>query len=431
MAEKKAPARSGKKPAAAADATDESLIPDAPLPEIDTGKPADIDDAVIVAEEPAVQDPATLADPDSPPTPAADDAVAKGQPDTDAPQTDIAEPAEPDRPEPPREKVVERVIEHRGSAIPMVLAGLVVAAAGFAAGQAGLLPDNSPPPPPDLSADVAALTDRLSGIESDLAGLPSQTAAPDLSPIDARLGAIESALADLSDQRAGIEDRLSALDTRITELAARPITDGASEAAVAAFEAELAGLQSAIAAQRAEVEQMVAAAQATEAQAAEQARRAEAQAAIGRLVAALDRGDALQAELAALSALGVTIPDALTQAGDGVAPLSALQADFPDAARAALAAARTADSSDTGVTGWLQKQLGARSVTPRAGDDPDAVLSRAEAALTQGQVDQALQELQSLPEAAQAPLSDWQAAAVLRRDAVQAIDALAAELTSN
>ena len=80
---------------------------------------------------------------------------------------------------------------------------------------------------------------------------------------------------------------------------------------------------------------------------------------------------------------------------------------------------------------WLQRQLGARSVTPRDGGDADAILSRAEAALTQGQLDRALQEIDALPDAAKAPLADWQAAVAARLAATQAVDAIAAELTSN
>lgn len=419
MAEQKSPARSSKTPASSADASDESLIPDAPAPDdapVDAKTKADpvetvevVDDAVIVPDEPAA--------PESDIT-ASDEARAE-----DTPEPDMAAP-----PPPPAEKVVERVIEKRGSVIPMILAGAVVAVAGFAAGVGDLLPLRTMPP--DVSADMAALEGRIAGIETTL-GSVATPQAPDLSPLTTRLDGLEASLSDLAARQAALDEGLAALDARIADLAARPVTEGASQSAVAAFEAEVDALRSAIATERAEVEQMLASAREMEANAAEQARLSEAKAAMARLVAAIDRGDDLQSELASLEGLGVTVPDALAQAAAGVTALTALQADFPDAARAALAAARTSDGAGAGAAAWLQRQLGARSVTPREGDDPDAILSRAEAALTQGQLDLALQEIDALPDAAKAPLADWQAAAASRLAATQAVDALADQLSSN
>ena len=77
---------------------------------------------------------------------------------------------------------------------------------------------------------------------------------------------------------------------------------------------------------------------------------------------------------------------------------------------------------------FLTDQVGLRSVTPRSGDSPDAILSRAEAALRSGDLPQTLTELGSLPEAAQAPLSDWMDRARTRADAVAAADGLAQEM---
>ncbi|PJE34836.1 hypothetical protein CVM52_20190, partial [Pseudooceanicola lipolyticus] len=68
--------------------------------------------------------------------------------------------------------------------------------------------------------------------------------------------------------------------------------------------------------------------------------------------------------------------------------------------------------------------LGARSVEPRAGDDPDAILSRAEAAVSTGQLQQALDELAALPDAAKPALADWIDSAQRRIAAKQAATAL-------
>jgi len=107
-----------------------------------------------------------------------------------------------------------------------------------------------------------------------------------------------------------------------------------------------------------------------------------------------------------------------------------LRDTFPPAARAALADLRQ-ETRGTGLLAFLERQTGARSVTPRAGDDPDAVLSRAEAAVTSGDLATALDLVAALPEAAQAALADWVAQASSRHQAIAAADALAQSLNSN
>jgi hypothetical protein len=113
--------------------------------------------------------------------------------------------------------------------------------------------------------------------------------------------------------------------------------------------------------------------------------------------------------------------------------LSTLQAEFPDLARSALNAARASGAGEgqQGIGGFLTRSLGVRSVAPREGSDPDAVLSRAEAALKSGDLDATLTELDTLPEEAQAVLADWRAAADARVSARAAADALAQRLTAD
>ena len=72
-----------------------------------------------------------------------------------------------------------------------------------------------------------------------------------------------------------------------------------------------------------------------------------------------------------------------------------------------------------------------RSVAPREGDDPDAVLSRAEAAIKSGDLETTLTELDTLPEDAQAVIADWRAEADARVAARAAADALAQRLTAD
>ena len=132
-----------------------------------------------------------------------------------------------------------------------------------------------------------------------------------------------------------------------------------------------------------------------------------------------------------MRAASVEVPAALSDvAADGVAQLSTLQAEIPDAARAALAAAR-ATETDGGLGGFLKRQLGARSVAPREGDDPHAVLSRLEAAVREGRLDAALAEAEALPSEAQAAMQDWIDAAQARVDAQSATEALVQRVAAN
>ena len=85
--------------------------------------------------------------------------------------------------------------------------------------------------------------------------------------------------------------------------------------------------------------------------------------------------------------MGAEIPAALANAGDGIPTLLTLQEGFAEPARAALDASIRADMGDgwaNRLTSFLRSQSGARSLTPHEGADPDAVLSRAEAALCGG-----------------------------------------------
>src|SRR5690606_16625940 len=106
--------------------------------------------------------------------------------------------------------------------------------------------------------------------------------------------------------------------------------------------------------------------------------------ALSRIETAMDSGAGYASAIADLRQLGITVPEPLIAAAEtGVPTQPALEARFPEAARAALAAARSADAGGEGggFGAFLKTQLGARSLEPREGTDPDAILSRAEAAL--------------------------------------------------
>jgi len=354
-------------------------------------------------------------------------------------ETETADPA-PELVTSLPEKEVERVTVKRGGFSMALVGGVVAASIAFVAGQGQWL--NSVLPATLQSAPPVDLTELELGqteIREILAGLRPQVEAnktPDLSAIEAHVASellkVTSQMGPVLDRVAQFEPQLDAFGKRLLELEKRPITDAASPAAVAAYEAELAKLQSSLITQREEVQKMVAEAQALDAASAEAVRIASAQTMVARLRSGLDAGTAYNSVLSELEGLGVSIPAELAASADlGVATLTSLTSDFVPAARSALAAVREESAGSGGLLAYAQRHLGARSVTPRDGDDPDAILSRAEAAIALGQLDDALAEIQALPETARAVLMDWETAAKTRQAAVAAADALAHSLNAN
>lgn len=252
------------------------------------------------------------------------------------------------------------------------------------------------PPAPDFGPIEAALSDmqeRIAALEARPAA-----AAPDTTP------AIAAIQADLEQLRAQLAQGADAPQISAAEIAAAA---AAASARIAAAEAEAADVRA-----KAEAE----------------ASRVLAQAAIGQLRAALETGAPMADALAQLQAAGIAAPDALSA---DVPTLAELRAAFVPAARAALAAARkeaAGESTLDQLTSFLMAQTGARSLEPREGADPDAVLSRAEAALNSDELAAALSETASLPATSQAELAAWQALAERRLAATQALATLAGNL---
>ena len=75
-------------------------------------------------------------------------------------------------------------------------------------------------------------------------------------------------------------------------------------------------------------------------------------------------------------------------------------------------------------------QVASRSLAPRNGVSPDAVLSRVEDRLRQDDLDGALTEAGQLPSEAQAAMGTWLAAARLRAGAVDGLTELETALSA-
>ena len=334
----------------------------------------------------------------------------------DEPQAQTAAPPEPARPAPAPS-------QRRGGMVGPVIGGILAAAAGF--GLAQVVPNGWP------LQDTAVLEQQLAAQSETIATLQSRLAAvegakvPDITPLmdtlaalNGRVAALETGPAERAEETAALAKAVADLQQQIVTLPAAP-GQAAVPANITALAAEAeARLQEA----EAQAAQMKAEAEAL-------TRTAVAQAALGRLQAALDAGTPY---VAILPDLGQEIPEALqAHAETGLPSLPDLQQSFPEAARLALETALRADMGDTWTeraTSFLRSQTGVRSLTPREGTDPDAILSRAEAALDTGDLGKALQELATLPEVAQAPLAAWVAQVQARQAGLQALDALAAQI---
>lgn len=347
---------------------------------------------------------------DLPPADAVVEGVPETQvPETQGPETPIHEPPIPQASFLPPPEVRDKPARRSGVLGPL-LGGALAAAAGFGLAHFNVFGLAAP----DQSAEIAALGERLdaavAALESGQTGLQQG-----IDGLAGRVAALEAA------PGANVED----LDQRLAALEARPVGEGALTAEVEAKLAELEQRLAALAeggAATAEVD--AALARLAEVEAEAEARAAEAAAlaeaatqarALEVLAAAVATGGAFEAELAAVA--DADLQAALAPHVAGVVSLAQLQADFPEAARAALQVARANDSE----AGWgarlvdfLGAQTGARSLTPREGDDPDAILSRAEFALGEGRLADALTELEALDPAVRVPLDGWVANARVR-----------------
>lgn len=397
-----------------------------------------------------------MSDKDSPQPDAQDEilqAVEDSEPDSrDAepeavvpPPPQAAPPAPPPAPPPPHRR--------SGALLGGVIGAVLALGGGYAALRFAPLELLPQPGASALDDRVAANTAEISTLKSQIAGLPAPGAVDPalverIAALEAAVSAIRPAPApDLS----GLEGRIAELETKVAALSAQPAApvpavsgdalspDAAS--AIAALQAEVTALKAAegavsaaIAAKADAVAAQLQAAQ-TEARnlaeaAASEAQSALARAALSRLQAALDSGVPYAG---ALADLGLDpVPEALAaHAETGVPTLQALTDSFPDAARAALDASLKAQVG----AGWtdrvltfLRTETGIRSLDPRDGTDPDAILSRAEAAVQDGRLAEALAEVAGLPPEGQAALQPWVDLAKTRIEATAAATQVATEL---
>jgi len=391
----------------------------------------------------------------------ATDAGVDGPQVTETPVPEVALPEPEPEPEestpfqreatPPPREIVR--VEKRGGFGPLLLGGLVAGGIGFASA-AYVLPRYFPQTisgdTAGIGADLASQTEKIAALQSELDSLKGAVASPATAAIPDEVTAGIAQLGDrlqaLEQSTTGTGDRIGKIETRLDAAESRPVTgDAASAGALDAIRREMEGYRVEIGEQMKAVEaakgEIGAAAEAAAAKVATveaeaERLRNEATAAaqeaartgsLSLILSALESGSAIDAPLAELKAAGVEVPAALAEQAQGVPTLASLKESFPEAARAALAVTvRDASGNDTlgRITAFFRSQSGARSLAPRAGDDPDAILSRAEANLRAGDLAQTLTELAGLPENGRAVMAEWIARAERRQVAVKAAETL-------
>lgn len=317
-----------------------------------------------------------------------------------------------------------QVIVQKTGFVATLTGGVLAAGAGFLGAQ---FSSQSWPFEPGPSTDplvvaqsaqegVVALEDRLGAAEVLIAEQSSAT--PDLSEVEAQISDLGAILGEL--------------ETRITALEDRPVAETPGPTVdMSEVEGEIEDLKG-------QVADLMAEANIAEASAAAAANAQLARAALARVMANMETGAPFAAALNELAdAADITIPDALAaNAANGIPALVSLQDDFDDAARDALSAARSAGADEAAgvgdrLTSFLRARTGARSVEPREGDDPDAVLSRVGASIKTGNIGDALAEAEALPETARSAMTQWLSSAETRQQALAAVDTLSQELNSN
>ena len=316
----------------------------------------------------------------------------------------------------------------RGVFFPMLLGGAIAAGLGFAASEYDVLGTRA--------QGAAELQNAIEAQQARIAELEARADEPAALPESLpQVDALSAELTAAREEFSALQSQLAEIDSRLTTVEKQPVSGGENEIAVAAFEREMEALRASVAEQRREIESLLDNAQTAEEATAAAAEAARAQTGITQMNAAISAGRPFEAALAELQDAGVeNIPQALTEtAAGGVVTLANLQARYPDAARQALATARAAvpEEGEGGFGSFLKRQLGARSVAPREGTDPDAVLSRAEAAVRDGRLTDALAEIETLPAPAQDAMAEWLADARARQAAETAANELSQRLTAN
>ena len=324
--------------------------------------------------------------------------------------------------------------------LPFLAGGVLAGGLGFGAAVLPAYLNPSDPLAPIVSAQDT-LAKQLAEQETQIKQIEAKPAPKDHSAtLIAMTEAIDALRRDIDQRQTKIETQLQALTLRLEEVEKQPLAQSVSPQAIKAYESELAKLRSDLAevvqSASAQIEQTKAKAEELQMTTDARTRTGTITAALNAIRAAAENGAGYEAALSDLiSATEIDLPEALqAHAKNGVAQLGGLQDRFSPAARAALKAIRLAEGPQTGenrLLAFLKAQFGVRSLEPQPGNSAEAVLSRAQAAVTKGDLTAALSELSALPQLGQNHLQDWIAAAQSRVAVQAALSELSSALSGN
>lgn len=291
--------------------------------------------------------------------------------------------------------------------------------------ESGLIPNRNADALASLSDEISTLTSENLKLTTEIDVLKTELQSKET------VGTAASLAADLSAFDVSLTNSIGEFDRRLTDLENRPIPDiGATEDAVAAYEKQLASMREMLAAELDTIRAQQANVVQSQEMAIKRVTNAEVQRALGQIENALTTGAPFADALAMLSSHDVPVPETLTQAsGQGVPTTSALLEEFGEAARHAIAAEGVdpSESATSGLFAYLRSQVKTRSLSPQEGDSVDAVLSRAEHALRNGDLTAAASELSAIEGAPAAALADLRARIDDRSAVLEAFQTLSGE----
>ena len=318
--------------------------------------------------------------------------------------------------------------------LQLVVAGFVCAGFGF--GAAILSQPSNPiwPIHPDMAQFRDETTGQIIGIDTRLNALEGR-----VTDVDERAvgDVFQSDLDELTngyDQRfLEIASQLENFDKRLAALEESAIESAIPDELVAQYQDEVKRLKETLEAQRESLQKFMAETAEATNEVTQRAKDTVARGILAQIRAAIDAGGPFDTAIKEFDEqVGHALPNQLRSlAQEGVQTYQELRDSFAEAARSALNAARDELNESEGFMGignYLRQQFQARSVTPKMGDDADAVLSRVEQELRENDLTGALNELDALPDAARDQMQPWIDQARKRQDALEQLDILSQEI---
>jgi hypothetical protein len=318
--------------------------------------------------------------------------------------------------------------------LQLVVAGFVCAGFGF--GAAILSQPSNPiwPIHPDMAQFRDETTGQIIGIDTRLNALEGRVTDVDERAVGDVFQSDLDELTNGHDQRfLEIASQLENFDKRLAALEESAIESAIPDELVAQYQGEVKRLKETLEAQRESLQKFMAETAEATNEVTQRAKDTVARGILAQIRAAIDAGGPFDTAIKEFDEqVGHALPNQLRSlAQEGVQTYQELRDSFAEAARSALNAARDELNESEGFMGignYLRQQFQARSVTPKMGDDADAVLSRVEQELRENDLTGALNELDALPDAARDQMQPWIDQARERQDALEQLDILSQEI---